>query len=1184
MSTFGLRHSIWCKRHNAERGKFAKTRDELVEKMRLEMLGPSIRDRGKQINEIRHIRNSPSSQFSSGILFPQRMGETEASIEKEETIGSDDFELPDLEFGSANEKQVRDKGSTNGSDDFQGDLNLSNQFKPSAISLSFRVSKVDSIYARFFFGTYEIESIKSETEGDEENSSVYKRKQERRCLRIDLTSAEEQFYRKELFLSKEGQKTLEATIKIRKLKDDARTITISMVNCAKLVSSAGEDESATIDQLFFQPEISVRRPATGSFLPVEQNEFDGKDVESLKLAVRYSKVCSYARGHGCAGDWLQSGKDHKSVTRVFSDCFPSFEVPGTAPLTMGENGYETRFCEFAKMDEDIKSSRPVMMANLRLLAQDYQRWIGGQRDNIGGLDDKLKGTAGEIVAECEQTLSRIEGGIEFLETDDDAYRAFIVANRAIWMQQCHFKLDARSLDKQFSDPSRDLENYLDRGWRPFQLAFILMNVGSVPTSKNPTPAYGNVVDLIWFPTGGGKTEAYLGLSAFAIVYSRLKNEPGSEGTEVIMRYTLRLLTSQQFQRASTLVMALEHIRTDVDLSKIGCERFGQTGEITIGLWVGETLTPNKNRDGDKSAVKRKENIIDDGNPFQLLVCPWCKTDLENPSGRTDSDGNAAPTFDGYQIVGVGRTSEVVFKCPERRCSFHSRQLPVYVVDEQLYEKQPTVLIGTVDKFAQLAWRDEPARFFGVGVNNRAPSLIIQDELHLISGPLGSVVGHYEYLVREITKEMGFSPKIVASTATIRNANEQVRSLFRVDANVFPPTGLEQSDNYFSVADRPGNGRLYVGVFASSTPSVVTAERNLVAPLLQFPNLFFDHAEFTEEAGIDEKTGQQRYKLKDSAKREDVDPFGTLVWYFNSLRELGYAKTLIVSDIAEYIPNIRRRYQFPVHLTRSRYTEAELTSRVSEVDIAKIEKQLNSPWSPRPDFKNLERTAIPIDILLATNMISVGVDIPRLGLMVINGQPKNTAEYIQASSRVGREHKGSGLVFTLYNHARSRDRSHFENFFSYHQALYKNVEPTSLTPLSSKARERCLPALLVGLARILAGVMTPMDMDEEKKKKIRRRLEDYLHDIPPGDLEDTEREIDNVFKVWEEFVDGRTGGDESADWGSMGGRVGENSLLMTYGSHLDETDFPRLELLTSMRSVDGESSCTISRGHTPNIGD
>ena len=328
-----------------------------------------------------------------------------------------------------------------------------------------------------------------------------------------------------------------------------------------------------------------------------------------------------------------------------------------------------------------------------------------------------------------------------------------------------------------------------------------------------------------------------------------------------------------------------------------------------------------------------------------------------------------------------------------------------------------------------------------------------------------------------------------------------------------------------------------------------------------------------------KTGVQKYRLKNDVRREDVDPFGTLVWYFNSLRELGYAKTLIVSDIAEYIPNIRRRYQFPAHLMRSRYTDAELTSRVSEVDIAKIEKQLKAPWSPRPDFKSLERTAVPIDILLATNMISVGVDIPRLGLMVINGQPKNTAEYIQASSRVGREHS-SGLVFTLYNHARSRDRSHFENFVSYHQALYKNVEPTSLTPLSYKARERCLPALIVGISRIIARVLKPTDLDEESKKKIKKCLEDYLTDVPTEDLEDTKGEIENIFSIWEDFV----GVGEDIEWGSMGGRVGENSLLMTYGAHLDETDYPRLQLLTSMRSVDGESSCEVSRGYTTTIGD
>lgn len=1181
MSTFSIRHGFWCKKHNIEQGQFAKTRDELVEKMRLEMLGPSVRDHARCLNEIRDIRYSPSSQFSCGILFPQKMAETEVSSGEEENIGSDEYEPLDLEFGSANDKKVVERGSNSETDDVQDDLNLSNQFKPSAISISFRVSKAESVYARFFFGRYEKQSIALPKDEGEEINAVYKRSQQRRYKRIDLSSADEGFISETLFFL-DGKPALKATVKIKELRNNSRTITISLVNCIKLQSIEGEDEPATVDHLFFQPEISVRRPEKGSFLPVEQNDFFGSDLESRKLAVRYSKVCSYSRGHGCAGDWLQSGGDHQSVTRVFSECFPSFEVPGTAPLKTGANGYKTEFCEFAKIDKDIESSRPAMIANLRLLAEDYVRWIGRQREDVKELDNQLRSVASEIVAECEETLKRIESGIRFLEADDDAYRAFVIANRAIWMQQCHFKLDTRTIDQPFLDPSEKLHDYSDRGWRPFQLAFILMNVGSIPTSQNPSPDHGNIVDLIWFPTGGGKTEAYLGLSAFAIVYSRLKNDIGTEGTEIIMRYTLRLLTSQQFQRASTLVMALEHIRTNVDLTIIGCESFSQTSPITIGLWVGQTLTPNKNNSGDKSAVHRRQNILD-GNPFQLLVCPWCKTDLENPSGKTDTHGNAAPTFDGYQIVGVRRSAEVVFMCPERRCSFHERQLPVYVVDEQLYEKKPTILIGTVDKFAQLSWRNEPARFLGVGTNNRSPSLIIQDELHLISGPLGSVVGHYEYLIREITKRMSFSPKIVASTATIRNANEQVRGLFRADANVFPPTGLEQSDNYFSVADRPGNGRLYVGVFASSTPSVVTAERNLVAPLLQFPNLFFDNEEFVEEVGKDEKTGLQKYRLKENSQRVDVDPFGTLVWYFNSLRELGYAKTLIVSDIAEYIPNIRSRYRLPIHLTRSRYTDAELTSRVSEVDIAKIEKQLKAPWSPRPNFKNLDPASVPIDILLATNMISVGVDIPRLGLMVINGQPKNTAEYIQASSRVGREHKGSGLVFTLYNHARSRDRSHFENFVSYHQALYKNVEPTSLTPLSYKTRERCLAALIVGLARIFSGVLTPMDIDEEKKSKIYEGLADYLSDVPQEDLEDTKREITKIFDVWEEFVGARSPSDDEVEWGAMGSRVGENSLLMTYGAHRDEGDFPRLELLTSMRSVDGESSCKVARGFTPTIG-
>ena len=1181
MSTFSILHNKWVKKNGVEPTEFAKVRDLLVEKMRLEMFGPTIRDKAQYMNEIKDIKNSPSSQYSCGILFPQRLNETD------ENKDADDFDLEDprdfseVEINSANQEKLKNKGSNNEDEDIHDDLNLSNQFKPSAISLSFRVSKADSVYVRFFFGIYE--KIKVSSEGNEETKEVYKRIQKRRYLKIDLTSETEQFFRQSLFKF-DGQDALEATVKIRKLSEAGRTITISMVNCLQHQDDNTEDKPTTFEMLFFQPEINVRRPLNGTFLPVEKYDFAGSDKESQKLAVRYSKVQSYSRGHGCSGDWLQSGQDDKFVTRVFSDCFPSYEVPGTAPRSVGENGYKTLFSDFSKIHEDIQTSRPKILSNLKLLADDYREWIYKQNNNTSLFEGKLNEAANDIVNECNQALQRIEEGIKFLEIDDDAYRAFVLANQAIWMQQCHFRLEPRSLGQEFNDPSNNLNKYSEYGWRPFQLAFLLMNVSSIPTSQNPSPVNGDIVDLIWFPTGGGKTEAYLGLSAFSIVYSRLKNEPGFEGTEVIMRYTLRLLTSQQFQRASTLVMALENIRSSFDLSAIGAEKFSQSSAISIGLWVGETLTPNKNNVDDKSAVKRRKQITDDGNPFQLLVCPWCKTDLENPFGNKDEFGNEKPTYDGYQIVGKGRASEVVFKCPEDKCSFGHKELPVYVVDDQLYEKTPTVLIGTVDKFAQLAWKNEPSKFFGISASKRPPSLIIQDELHLISGPLGSVVGHYEYLVREITKKIGFSPKIVASTATIRNANEQVKSLFRSGANVFPPTGLEQSDNYFSIADTLGRGRLYVGIFASSTPSVVTAERNLVAPLLQFPNLLFDEEKFTEDLGINEDTSAKRYKLKDNSYRKDVDPFGTLVWYFNSLRELGYAKTLIVSDIAEYIPNIRRRYKFPIHLSRSRYTEAELTSRVSEVDISKIEKQLKSPWSPRPDFKNLEQTAIPIDILLATNMISVGVDIPRLGLMVINGQPKNTAEYIQASSRVGREFKGSGLVFTLYNHARSRDRSHFENFISYHQSLYKNVEPTSLTPLSYKSRERCLPALIVGLARLLAGVDKPTDLNEEKKGKIYEFLNDYLEDVPSEDRDDTMNEIENIFNVWEDFIARDDFDEDDIEWGSMGGRVGEKSLLMTYGSYLDETDFPRLELLTSMRSVDGESSCKVNRGYIPTLGD
>jgi hypothetical protein len=399
----------------------------------------------------------------------------------------------------------------------------------------------------------------------------------------------------------------------------------------------------------------------------------------------------------------------------------------------------------------------------------------------------------------------------------------------------------------------------------------------------------------------------------------------------------------------------------------------------------------------------------------------------------------------------------------------------------------------------------------------------------------------------------------------------VQKLFASKVNIFPAPGLNYDDNYFSFTEPAGLGRYYVGIFASATPSVVTAERNLAATLLQMPKLFFDNEKYIKvnyPENPDDKIKKEIVTY--GAKDPGIDPYGTLVWYFNSIRELGYAKTLLVQDIAEHFKVLQRRYQISWQLVGIKSKIEELTSRADEEEIGSIERNLKTEWSPFPDFSKKEN--IPIDVLLATNMISVGFDIDRLGLMLINGQPKNTAEYIQASSRVGRGTKGSGLVYTLYNHSRSRDRSHFENFFSYHQALYRNVEPTSITPMSPKARERSLPGLIIGLARHVLGLKMPRDLDDKGIEKIKTLLLPYLKDADDFSSklgsDNVIDEISRILDFWYSKVNSDEG--DHLTWGSMGNTPDETDLTMPFGTTI-EPGFPsKIPLLMSMRNVDGES--------------
>jgi hypothetical protein len=493
---------------------------------------------------------------------------------------------------------------------------------------------------------------------------------------------------------------------------------------------------------------------------------------------------------------------------------------------------------------------------------------------------------------------------------------------------------------------------------------------------------------------------------------------------------------------------------------------------------------------------------------------------------------------GYQSA---RTEEgdrtVRLVCPDEACRFgpSSHGLPVYVIDEDIYTARPTIVIGTVDKFAQISWSEQVGLLFGLGADVDPPALVIQDELHLISGPLGTIVGLYETAIDRLCSRDGRIHKVVASTATIRRAHEQCKNLYAREAFEFPPQAIRAGESYFAFEDAEKPGRLYVGFLGTAVKSHQTALVRACSPLLQ--------GVCTPSADTDDQ------------KRDVIDPYGTLVWYFNSLRELGHAATLCMGDIPEFLKGLRHRLHIPFEDSRYLREVVELTSRLSADEIPGILQQLDIKWRMKPEG------APPVDILLATNMIAVGVDVSRLGLIVMSGQPKSTSEYIQATSRVGRQHPG--LVLTVYTQTKSRDRSHYERFVGYHQSLYRHVEPTSVTPFSPQARERGMRGVLIALARQLGGVEAPSTI-ERHLKDVQRQIDaiiDRVRHVDFDEAEEAQDELSDWLNFWRRYA--------PPQYGRMGGSVDDQTLAFPFGSVPDD-QFQReaWPLLTSMRNVDG----------------
>ena len=840
-----------------------------------------------------------------------------------------------------------------------------------------------------------------------------------------------------------------------------------------LVNARIEPEKQSDSAWLFQPELSVISASeqVDIFLkrPHRRRPEHKLDAayygEEEMMNMLYRKQVEFAVGHGIGVHATTLKEDSTKATQLSTTVVPVYEVPKATPPTVAEEpkleGLVLEMKVLAGlMPEDLPS-------RLLSLPAAYEHWIQSQRDRLSDPDeglDNFQDSAQEALEKCDRALSRIKAGIETLRTNPKAARAFLFMNRAMHLQR------VRSIYSSLKRQGKEinLDEIDSPRWFPFQLAFILLNLPSTtdlthPDRCHPTAA---ISDLLWFPTGGGKTEAYLGLAAYTIGLRRLQGtiagRSGAAGVAVLMRYTLRLLTLQQFQRATALICACEVIRRE-DAETWGTEPF------RIGLWVGMNTTPNRTKDSEAfvEALKARSLPPSGGSPHQLTSCPWCGTEIDE--GRHIS----VSSFKKGHARTLVHCGDILGHCPFSRKQSKDEGLPIVVVDEEIYRRLPTLLIATVDKFAQMPWKGETQMLFG-RVNGycdrhgyrspeiedtdshpakfglpkattksinplRPPDLIIQDELHLISGPLGTLVGLYETAIDQLASwevdGKTVRPKVIASTATIRQAQAQMHDLFLRKVEVFPPQGLDISDNFFSRQRPPGEefpGRRYLGICATGRRLKAATIRVYTAILAASQDMF-------ERAG------------------DKADPWMTLVGYFNSMRELGGTRRLVDDDIQQRLNKMDRRGLAP----RRRLMVEELTSRKSSTDIPKVLDWMETPFVGERRRSKERKT--PLDVLLATNMISVGVDVGRLGIMAVTGQPKTTAEYIQSTSRVGRQHPG--LVVTIFNWARPRDLSHYERFEHYHATFYQHVESLSLTPFSAGATDRGLAALLVSLIRL-----------------------------------------------------------------------------------------------------------------------
>lgn len=1056
--------------------EYYKAREEITNIVKMDLVGP--------VTEKEVLIEGPTQYYVMGKLYPR--------FEKEEE------NEPDAEVDV-----TTNSGMDQNTDFYDCALASTNILEPSTMGITFTICpgvkkyKVNIEYAQYV--PYSKDEI-LKTDYDIQKYEKDIKEKEEKGERIQFwarTSENKEF---EFETGKDAEylvvdKTFLKTFTHKVFETGETVITVVLTN--QYVMNQFDYEEKNIHTVF-QPQILVTSDELDGcvFTSVRRQIDLADDPELAELDMLYSANGCFGQGHGCAVEWDECAEVPDYIKSSFMPHFNLLQMK--AAQISGNPVFNMKYLYTA--DEK------AIISNLENFVDLYETWILDLSKRLeSGELDRYYQSAKNNINKCRAICKRIRKTVDVLKdsaaANGDVWKAFRFANEAMYLQR------KQSLIKAGKEPRDE-----DINWYPFQLAFVLLEVMSF---VEPDGEDRKTVDLLWFPTGGGKTEAYLGIAAFCIFFRRISKSDKVDGVSVLMRYTLRLLTIQQFERASILICACELLRKKYSISG---------GEISIGLWVGNKLTPGTIDEADKTIAKLRNGGTvehDEADPCQIKICPWCGQKLYPHDYSVDTLKN-----------------RMHIKCSKKECEFsNNASLPIYLIDQEIYEYRPTFIVATVDKFAQITLQDKPATLFSVDQKYLPPELIIQDELHLISGPLGTMTGIYEAAITKVCERDGVPVKVVASTATIRNADKQIKALYGREFSQFPPQGITADDSFFAVRstteERPA--RMYMGVMGVGATFTTTLIRAYAAWLFA-----------------------SRYLIDKGYSEKVIDNFWTLTGYFNSIRELGGTQTQVVDDIQsryQYLKD-KKFVEFKPEYTgadKYEYFE-ELTSRMTNDQISDIiQTRLKVQYS------KTQGSDVPFDFILASNMISVGVDVGRLGTMVVAGQPKTNAEYIQATSRVGRDNPG--LVFMVYNSSRSRDRSHYEQFLRYHSALYRYVEATSLTPFSDRARDRGLQALFVTLCRYLCPDLlnnqdaSNFDASSDEVKNVEKIIFDYVKVVDSRELNDVIKEIKDIENKWMSEA-------QSELWYH---KKNKKSLLKD-----DIEEDARFRCMNSMRSVEKQS--------------